>query len=81
MVVAQLVERSLPTREIRGSNADIGKILSTNCTLEKMKIEKKGCFKNIGIKFEHLSIRPAENSTNWGFLGKILRGTSATIFI
>ena len=41
MVVAQLVERSLPTPEIRGLNPDIGKVLSTNCTLEKMKIKKK----------------------------------------
>ena len=41
MVVAQLVERSLPTPEIGGSNPDIGKVLSTNCTLEKTKIKKK----------------------------------------
>ena len=41
MVVAQLVERSLPTPEIRGLNPDIGKILSTNCTIEKTKIKKK----------------------------------------
>ena len=31
MVVAQLVERMLPTPEIRGSNPDIGEVLSTNC--------------------------------------------------
>ena len=31
VVVAQLVERSLPTPEIRGSNPNIGKVLSTNC--------------------------------------------------
>ena len=41
MVVAQLVELLLPTPEIRGSNPDIGKILSTNCTIEKTKIKKK----------------------------------------
>ena len=41
VVVAQLVERSLPTPEVRGSNPDIGKVLSTNCTLEKTKIKKK----------------------------------------
>ena len=41
MVVAQLVERLLPTSEIRGLNPDIGKILSTNCTIEKTKIKKK----------------------------------------
>ena len=40
-VVAQLVERSLPTPEIRDSNPDIGKILSTNCTLEKTKNYRK----------------------------------------
>ena len=46
MVVAQLVERSLPTSEIRGSNPDIGKIfysrISTNCNkIEKTKIKEK----------------------------------------
>ena len=33
VVVAQLVERLLPTPEIRSSNPNIGKLLSTNCTL------------------------------------------------
>ena len=32
VVVAQLVEGSLPTPGIRNSNPDIGKTLSTNCT-------------------------------------------------
>ena len=41
MVVAQLVERSLPTPKICGLNPDIGKILSTNCIIEKTKINKK----------------------------------------
>ena len=41
VVVAQLVERSLPTPEIRGLNPDIGKKISTNCTIEKMKIKKE----------------------------------------
>ena len=41
MVVAQLVEQSLLAPEIRGSNRDIGKIISTNCTIEKMKMKKK----------------------------------------
>ena len=41
VVVAQLVERSLPTSKILGLNPDIGKILSTNCTIEKIKIRKK----------------------------------------
>ena len=41
VIVAQLVKRSLPTPEIRGSNPDIGEILSTNCTLQKTKIKKK----------------------------------------
>ena len=36
-----LVERSLPTPEIRGSNPDISKILSTNCKIEKTRIKKK----------------------------------------
>ena len=29
------------TREICGLNPDIGKIISTNCTIEKTKIRKK----------------------------------------
>ena len=41
VVVTQLVERSLPTPEIQGLNPDIGKILSTNCTIEKTKIKKE----------------------------------------
>ena len=41
VIVAQLIERSLLTPEIRGSNLDIGKILSTNCTIDKTKIKKK----------------------------------------
>ena len=38
-----MVEQSLPTPEICGSNPNIGKILSTNCTLKKKikKIKKK----------------------------------------
>ena len=41
VVVALLVELSLSTPEIRGLNPDIGKILSTNGTIEKTKIKKK----------------------------------------
>ena len=41
MVVAQLVERSLPTTEIHGSIPDISKMLSNNCTIEKTKLKKK----------------------------------------
>ena len=42
MVVAQLGERFLPTPEFRSLNPDIGKILSTNHTIEKTKnIEKE----------------------------------------
>ena len=46
MVVAQLVERSLPTPEVRGSNPVIGKLLSDICLfavncVEKTKIKKK----------------------------------------
>ena len=42
VVVVQLVEQLLPTPEIRGSNPEIGKVLSTNCTLEKTKIKEIG---------------------------------------
>ena len=41
MVVAQLVERLLPSQEIRGSNSTLGKILSTNCVIEKTKKKEK----------------------------------------
>ena len=41
VVVAKLVERSLLTPEICGSNPDIGKISSTNCAIEKTKTKKK----------------------------------------
>ena len=45
VVVAELVEPSLPTREFRGSNPVIGKILSTKLwtdfVMEKTKIKKK----------------------------------------
>ena len=42
MVVVQLVEQLLLTAEICSSNPDIGKILSTDCTIEKTKIKKRG---------------------------------------
>ena len=41
VVVAQLAEQLLPTPEIRGSNQDIGKVLSTYSTIEKTKIKNK----------------------------------------
>ena len=41
VVVAQLVERSLPTPEIRGSNPNIGKVLSTNCKLNRKDENKE----------------------------------------
>ena len=40
VVVAQLVEQSLTTPEIRGSNLVIDKILFTNCTIEVQKRRK-----------------------------------------
>ena len=40
-VVAQLVEQLLPIPELRSSNPDISKILTTNSTIEKKKIKKK----------------------------------------
>ena len=45
VVVPQLVEWQFSTPEIRDSNPDIGKILFTNCTMEKTNIKKKGPFK------------------------------------
>ena len=78
MVVAQLVERSLPTPEIRGLNPDIGKILSTNCTIEKTKIKKK----RLGMA--HLSkkvvfIATYKNAADVTQIGK--RASSKELFI
>ena len=59
MVVAQLVERSLPIPEVRGLNPVISKnlffyielLFTVNCVLKKAKIKKKeaenGPFKNV----------------------------------
>ena len=52
MIVAQLVERSLPIPKIRGLNPDIGKILSTNFTIEKTKIKKKRPLNGPSLKKE-----------------------------
>ena len=41
MVVAQLVERSLPTPEVRGWNPVIGEILFTVNCIEKTKLKIK----------------------------------------
>ena len=41
VVVVQLVERSLPTPEVRGSNPVIGKFICTINCIEKTKIKKK----------------------------------------
>ena len=41
MVVAQLVERSLPIPEVRGSNPVIGKKFILNNCIEETKIKKK----------------------------------------
>ena len=43
VVVAQLAEWSLPTREIRGSNPNIGKNLSVNCIILKDEKEAGIC--------------------------------------
>ena len=48
--MAQLVERSLLTPEIRGSNPDIGKILSANCTIEKTKTKEKEGGNDLSLK-------------------------------
>ena len=58
-VVAQLVERSLPIPEVRGSNPVIGKYLfieqlfTINC-IEKTKIKKKEAGKKQVLLKDHL---------------------------
>ena len=52
VVVAQVVERSLPTPQIRGLSPNIGKVLSTNCNeIETTKIKterpERPIFKNV----------------------------------
>ena len=39
--MAELVERSLPTPEICGSNPNFGKVLSTNCKLNRKDENKE----------------------------------------
>ena len=39
--MAQLVEKLLPTPEIRSLNSNIGEILSTNSTIGKTKTKKE----------------------------------------
>ena len=68
MVVAQLVERSLPIPEVRGSNPVIGKklyqTLTVNC-IEKTKIKKRGrewpIFKKITFPNSDAFICPAHD--------------------
>ena len=42
MVVAQLVERSVPTPEIRGSNPVIGKLYLLSTVSMRLKLNKRG---------------------------------------
>ena len=73
--MAQLVERTLPTPKMRSLNPDVGKILSTNCTIEKMKIKNKRLgmahlrktfkFRFIGGVSRLIKLRPIE-SNFWG---------------
>ena len=59
VVVPQLVERSLPTPEVRGSNpiSDIKGQHSTNCNLEKTKIKE-----NYGPSFKNKLFISSNNS-------------------
>ena len=51
MMAAQLVEWSLPTPEIRGSNPKTGKALSTNCNLNrKDENEEKEAGNGLSLK-------------------------------
>ena len=64
VVVAQLVERLLLTPEIRGSNPEIGEILSTNCTIEMSKINKK----RLGMALHKKIIGATDSRFNYEFL-------------
>ena len=57
MEVVQLVEWSLPTPEVRGSNPDIGKLLSTNCTIKNKKDKNKEKEAGNGPSLKKLSER------------------------
>ena len=67
MVVAQLVEQVLPPQEIHGLNPDIGKILSTTCTIEKRKIKKKRPRIAVAVTFQKTKNceQPKPNKANF----------------
>ena len=72
--MAQLVKCLLPTPEIRGSIPDIGKVLSTNCIIEKTKIKKKAVRNGPSLKLKKI--------THEDFFQKIfLRSAQLTIFL
>ena len=54
MVVAQLVERSLPKPEINSSNPNIGKILSRDSTLKRKYNNKEKEPGNGQLKNKHM---------------------------
>ncbi len=54
--------------DICGSNTDIVKILSTNCTIEKIKKKRPGTFSN--------SMLDKEVSALVSFVGSVLQGQS-----
>ena len=56
MVVAQLVEWSLPTQEIHSLNPGISKNLSTNCTIKNREDENKGKEARNGPSFKKWSV-------------------------
>ena len=70
--MAQLVERSLPTLEVRGSNPVIGKNLCWMCTvncIEKTKIKKR-CRDRTFEKGKKLEKKSQKHFQNWTF-GKV----------
>ena len=60
MVVAQLVERSVPTPEIRGSNPVIGKLYLLSTVSMRLKLNKRGrdwtYFKKLGTITSHIFV-------------------------
>ena len=66
MIVAQLVEWLLLTPEIRSSNPDIGKLLSTNCTINGRKLKKEagnGLFKKGACDYCYVFLCPLSENT------------------
>ena len=75
--VAQMVEQSLSTPQIGGSNPDLGKILATTCTIEKTKIKKEAGNGPSEKKIDPTQVFKKTYSNSRGVSGNVLVRTDA----